>query len=180
MTAEEFASLIPPIKSFNWTLACPVPAREPSPAAPVVKHGCQYLCKAFESDLLIDDAKRILGGVDFDTVVGTGLSGTIAGTLIAYALKKHLLIVRKPTDQTPLERQGKAANHSGHVTEGRMGKRWIFVDDLISSGETCARVKMEVEEANARYDVKATWVGTYTYGELFQGPIFIPPFNEQR
>jgi hypothetical protein len=178
MTAEEFASLIPPIKSFNWTLACPVPAREPSPAAPVVKHGCRYLCKAFESDLLIDDAKRILGGVDFDTVVGTGLSGTIAGTLIAYALKKHLLIVRKPSDRN--QEGARSVNHSGWPTEGRMGKRWIFVDDLISSGETRIRVKMEVDKANARYDVKSTWVGTYTYGELFQGPTFTHPFTEQR
>jgi adenine/guanine phosphoribosyltransferase-like PRPP-binding protein len=166
---DKLASLLP-----SWTplwvgIGAPIlekiaNAAEPSAAEPVVKHGCEYLAQAFEPERLIDAAKLILGDVDFDTVVGTGLSGTIGATLIAYALKKHLLIVRKPSDAETMPR-GAWPNHSGFKTEGRMGRKWVFVDDLVSTGKTRDRVKQVVAEASAKFAHTPAYVGTYTYGE---------------
>lgn len=73
----------------------------------------------------IDGAVTQLDGVNFDTFVATGMSGAMAGMLLANAMEKNLLVVRKESDKC----------HDGPVF-GVMGKRWLFVDDFISTGTT--------------------------------------------
>lgn len=68
--------------------------------------------------------------LQFDTLVGTGLSGAIIVPPLARALRKNYLIVRKSDD----------GSHSEYPAEGVLGKRWVFVDDLIASGATLRRV----------------------------------------
>lgn len=72
------------------------------------------------------DAASTLNRVKFDTLVVIGLSGALAGGLIANALGVNLYVLRKPQDTT----------HDGLGGFGLMGERWVFLDDFISSGRT--------------------------------------------
>jgi orotate phosphoribosyltransferase len=111
--------------------------------------GATYFSDAFtRQKTLVEFARGSLAKVNFDTFVGTGLSGTCAVPLLAYALEKNFLIVRKTIDGT----------HSSSLVEGVAGNRWVFVDDLISSGSTFTRVYNAMEE-----HVGIEFVGAYMY-----------------
>lgn len=107
---------------------------------------------------LIYSMRRELRGVEYDTIVGTGLSGTIFAARVAAGMGKKFAIVRKADDRS---------THSGAQIEGRVGKRWVFVDDFVSSGRTMKRVLEKMMEH--RPDCK--FAGTYEY----EGPRFSAP-----
>lgn len=67
----------------------------------------------------------------FDGFVVQGYSMTIIGSILAHEMGKQLAIVRKPDDD----------RNSFLDTEGKHNQRWVFADDLISSGKTFNRVK---------------------------------------
>jgi adenine/guanine phosphoribosyltransferase-like PRPP-binding protein len=123
-----------------------------------------YFDTAFEnSEKLISTAKRHLKGVDYDTMVGTGLSGSLVVPLLARALGKKFAIVRKNASES---------SHARTTYEGEIGQKWIFVDDFIASGSTRERVRETVQTAvnnNNRYayhekdKFATTFVGSYLY-----------------
>lgn len=78
---------------------------------------------------LVRAACNRLRDVDFDSLVGTGLSGALVVPVLARALKKTFMIVRKTHD----------ASHSRNLAEGILGRKWIFVDDFMASGKTRSR-----------------------------------------
>lgn len=146
-----------------------------------------YFDVAFDdTQALIDNAARSLARVDFDTFVATGLSGTCVATLLGHALDKKVLIVRKEDDQS---------THSSKRYAGNLGKRWVFLDDFVSSGATRRRVKAMVQALVERqsdhgyYDTSGwrwvepngfttEYVGDYTYawGGTFSTP---DPYAEE-
>jgi orotate phosphoribosyltransferase len=67
---------------------------------------------------------------DFDTLVGTGISGAVIVPTLARLLGVDWAIVRKEDDGT----------HGWYMIEGVVGAKWLFVDDLVSSGSTVRRV----------------------------------------
>lgn len=113
-----------------------------------------YLHRAFEDiDGIIRDAEKALEGVDYDTMVGTGLSGSLVIPTLARALGKYWCIVRKDEQ-----------NHSNRRIEGQIGHKWVFVDDIIDTGKTRERVKSAMEEEFLGYRRHSTqYVGTFTY-----------------
>jgi orotate phosphoribosyltransferase len=118
-----------------------------------------YLSNAFDFVKLVEQGRLMLIDKDFDTFVGTGLSGTIGASVLAAALNKHLLIVRKPDD---------TGNHSGNKVEGRIGQKWVFVDDMISSGATLQRV----QEVVSGLEGAPQYVASYTYGAYRGEPLW--------
>lgn len=104
---------------------------------------------------VIDQAREVLhtNKVQADTLVGRGLSGTIAVTVLGPALGMHWAVARK-----------REHTHSQFVLEGRLGSRWLFVDDLICSGSTLRDTIRIVEQAciRAEYPV-ITFVGALLY-----------------
>lgn len=123
-----------------------------------------------DQDGLIEEAREILEGVEFDTLVATGLSGTCVAPMLARELEVNFLIVRKPDD---------LSTHSSSRGVGHIGRRWVFLDDFISSGATRARVLDQVKqllvenrgwewsEALGKHVEQPVWettyVGTYEY-----------------
>ena len=98
---------------------------------------------------LIGEMRMMLHGTKYDTIVGTGLSGTIFAARVAPGLSKKFAIVRKPHH----------GSHSGIKVEGQVGKRWVFVDDFVSSGAT---LKRTLEMMQSKHP-DAVFVGVYQY-----------------
>lgn len=120
----------------------------------VLREHTSYLHKAFfTTKALRDEAKVHLRGIKFDTMVGTGVSGAIVVPRLAEAFGCEWMIVRKEKD----------GSHSNHKHEGRLGQRWIFVDDLIDSGATHRRVRASIEALCEKKGHVSEYVGAYLY-----------------
>jgi hypothetical protein len=150
----------PAINRFYTTIDTALPrdpARDVVPVKPprtVVRSHASYLSDLFEcADVCVQKFRIAMRAVDFDTLVGTGLSGTLAAQLFARAIGVNFAIVRKPSEST----------HSNNVVEGNIGKRWVFVDDLVASGDTHCRVRKAMEEFCRQENFESKYVGQYLY-----------------
>lgn len=113
-----------------------------------------YTVLAFlDIDTLVRRAEEHLRDVRYDTMVGTGLSGSVVVPILATLLGKTWMIVRKP---------GEAA-HSSHVAEGRLGQRWIFVDDFMATGATQMRVRDRIADVADAHGFLTHFIGSYLY-----------------
>lgn len=75
--------------------------------------------------------------LQFDGFVVTGVSGITMGSILSRLLRKELVVVRK-----------NEGTHSSYKVENyKHNKRYIFLDDLIASGETYKRVIETLEYA---------------------------------
>lgn len=167
LTSEEFARVsgdLPSVKDImvervKDIMEAPRPRAKKAaiPKAPkpkVLTTHADYLREAIRTpEVLIDDAKIALAEVDYDTMVGRGLSGAIVIPWLARALGKHWMIVRKEGD----------GSHSTEKVEGSLGQRWLFVDDLVSSGKTmrtcCDQLRLLCHERG----FNSEFVGAWTY-----------------
>lgn len=88
-------------------------------------------------------------GYRYDSIAVTGISGLIIGAPLSILVGKPLVVIRKGNDK-------EYAHSVRHPGIEDVGKRYLFVDDFISTGETMRRV----ENALSRV---ARMVGTYEY-----------------
>lgn len=86
---------------------------------------------------LIPASVKILAKYEYDALAFRGMSGCLYAAPLAYKLGKPTIMVRK-IDQL---------SHAGSLTEGpRNAKRYIIVDDFISSGDTMAAIIEAVQK----------------------------------
>lgn len=121
---------------------------------PVYASHASYMDSAFGdlsviADRMLESVTDPIYGVEFDTMVGTGLSGTLVVPYLARTFGTYWAIVRKP-DNT----------HSSNQVEGKIGQRWLFVDDLVCSGNTLRRVQAVISTTAGP---KTQYVGCYEY-----------------
>lgn len=129
----------------------------------VLRTGTSYLSGAFhDRDTLIDTAKTAIGRRKFDTMVGTGLSGSLVVPRLADVFGCHWLILRKPGEN----------RHSMYDAEGTVGKRWIIVDDLIDSGATAKRMIESMDSLCSGHSHKSKFAGAYLYDD-WRGAVFL-------
>lgn len=107
---------------------------------------------------LVGTMRKQLREVDYDTIIGTGLSGTIFAARVAPTLGKKFAIVRKKDDHS---------THSGNQVEGLVGLRWVFADDFVSMGGTLKRVLNMMK----KHFPASEFVGVYQY----EDPSFSDP-----
>ena len=124
-----------------------------------VKYDSRYYASDmfYRPEQLVNDYLEKLSDLpEHDTLVGTGLSGSIAAGMLAVATGKMYAVVRKIGVDT----------HSQRVVEGLVGEHWLFVDDFIATGNTQRRViKTMTHETGSEF------VGSW----LFRPPHFQPP-----
>ena len=110
-----------------------------------------------EPKLLVSRVKELPEQIgEFDAVVGCGMSGAMAASIVACNLGLRFCVVRKKQDRN---------THSCTRFEGNMreGDRWIFLDDLIDSGKTFKFVyDMMQNQTNCVYK----FVGAYLYSNV--------------
>ena len=113
-----------------------------------------YLGRLFdleEFQLSVRKAEATLENVDFDAIAVTGNSGTIFGGALSFAMNKNLILVRKAEDNC----------HSSLSVEGAFNcTKYIFVDDIMMSGDTFNRVYRIIKRD---YPVPCELVGIYEY-----------------
>lgn len=121
---------------------------------------CSYLQDAlFDLPAVLDHATRALEDVDYDTLVGTGFSGGIVIPALALVLEKRYVLVRKDTDDS---------HHGKGRLIGSLGRRWVFVDDFVSTGATRTRVVDKIEQAAAIEGHSTEMVGEFMYASDWQ------------
>lgn len=93
--------------------------------------------------------------VEFDTMIGTGMSGALVIPRLAEKFDCHWAVIRKDG----------VDSHATKRVEGRVGKQWLLVDDLICSGRTAQRVVDCVQRFSEENDFWTEFVGAYLYGD---------------
>lgn len=89
---------------------------------------------------IIADVREGLEGVKYDTIVGRGTSGMLIVPIVARALRKNYFIIRKDEER--------AVSHSDATPYmGVLGKRWLFLDDFCSTGQTFRVVRNAIKDA---------------------------------
>lgn len=106
-----------------------------------------------DTESFIDRAREALKPVQYDTLVGTGMSGALVVPMLARALGKTWIVIRKPGEQS----------HEWRLLIGKLGRRWVFVDDFIDSGSTRKRVRGVIKEETTAVGFETTYVGDYLY-----------------
>lgn len=108
-----------------------------------------YMRKFIDTDKLNYHAALAIQALDlipFDTIAYRGMSGCLIAPIVAVAMRKHMIMVRKTGDST----------HSDRMVEGNKGaKRYVIVDDFVSTGET----GLNIQESVASFAPKAKYVG---------------------
>lgn len=109
------------------------------------KHSHKVMCaghleRGLEPELraiTLSNIIRILKHHDFDAIAFSGLSGALFAPMVAFALDKTLLAVRK----------GEQC-HSSRLVEGDYAaRRFVILDDFISCGDTMRHILDEIHEA---------------------------------
>ena len=105
-------------------------AKESAPELICSQHMEKFLDMA-ELPIYVQYAIEALRTKRFDSLAFRGLSGAIIAPPVAIALKKNLILVRKPEEET----------HSDYLVEGNSSsKKYIIIDDFVSSGKTARAI----------------------------------------
>lgn len=98
-----------------------------------------HLAHVLDPDLRQNTIKKCLKALKphadkFEAIAISGYSMALIAPVIADAMGKSLIIVRKDEEERA----------SWHEVEGQLVKSYIIIDDLISSGETMHRVEKKI------------------------------------
>lgn len=89
---------------------------------------------------VVKNSIAVLSKYDFDAIAFQGLSGALIAPIIAMQMDKTLIAVRKPNEEC----------HSLYRVEGDVAaRRYIIVDDFISSGNTVRAILNAVYYVNS-------------------------------
>lgn len=99
-------------------------------------HGPRHLKRTIKSLCRLIQQKKI----QFDAIAFRGYSGSLLAVPVALQMDKHLVIVRKPREMS-----------HGDPVEGKVHRRYIIVDDHISSGNTVKSIVRTIDKWSKRY-----------------------------
>lgn len=121
-----------------------------------------YFGIAFNQEILIEKSEKVLKDSlsEIDCFVGTGLSGASVIPILAKHFNKKFVFVRKNEE----------TSHSFCKIAGILGRRWLFVDDFISTGDTFYRVYDAIIEASENNNFPTVCVGAFLYENIASLP----------
>ncbi len=102
----------------------------------------------------------------FQAIACCGVSGIVFASPLALMLNKHLLVVRKAGDKHHSSLDVETSFPSYYGEDNLDGKQlgYVFVDDLIETGDTAKRVMNRLSKMGQnRGEPKMTYVGRYLY-----------------
>ena len=86
---------------------------------------------------------------EFDSIAVRGVSGLIVGSPVALHLGKPLVVARKPSE---------IAHSSGVSNDRNAGRRYVILDDFVSSGATVSEITYTMTQHTS-----ALRAGIYVY-----------------
>ena len=89
----------------------------------------------------------------FDAVAFCGNSGALVAPIVADALNKTILLVRKSGIDCA----------SYEMVEGAVASRYIIIDDLVCSGKTLRHIQRSI---NQHHFAMSECIGIYLYGNV--------------
>jgi len=117
------------------------------------------------SNRMIQKLLKAMRKIKFDAIAFRGVSGSLMAPILAYKLKKGLIVVRKGNEST----------HSSYVVEGTIDNRhtkYVIVDDLILTGETIENIMSEIDKEVDNHffvDGRMKCVGVFLYAQNKMG-----------
>lgn len=104
----------------------------------MIKVQTDYMSNLFRQPEMAKTMEWLIDNVPpFDTVIVRGVSGIVAGSIVANHFGGHLTVVRK-----------NAGSHSSHKVEGAITGKGIIIDDFIDVGNTirkCIKACPDIE-----------------------------------
>jgi len=94
----------------------------------------------------------------FDAIAFRGMSGALVAPAVAARLKKNLLMVRKPQENS----------HSSMKVEGfcETAQRYVIIDDFVSSGNTISEIRKAVTKFESDDSKEHSLVAVVCYAFL--------------
>jgi adenine/guanine phosphoribosyltransferase-like PRPP-binding protein len=120
-------------------------------------------------DDTVEACIEVLDKKKFDSIAFRGMSGALIAPIVANRMNKELILVRKDTDSG-------SGSHADQLVEGNSGsKRYVILDDFISSGLTTKEIVSSVNHFTSTKTTKGSkLVGGvyYTYAQpgMFKTP----------
>lgn len=109
-------------------------------------------------DRKVKKAIKKVSKLNFDSIAYAGHSGALVAIPMAIALKKHLVIIRKPHEMS----------HGSVVEKTNAARNCLIVDDFIETGKTIKRIKKHLI-SNEIKPVAILLYGSCTDRKEFQG-----------
>lgn len=103
-------------------------------------------------DKLVQAMAEATKGVDYDTMVTSGMSGALVIPTLADKLGKKWAIVRKSD-----------MRHAEGEIIGQIGHKWMFVDDFTGEGKNRDLCKQAIRDMSYETHFYPEYVGTYVY-----------------
>lgn len=113
----------------------------------------QPYIRASQREMYFEASVKALALFKYDTLAFRGISGALVAPVLAFITGKELIVVRRETDfMSPInEDKRDSATHSSHLVEGHVGtKRYIIVDDFVSTGATAAAIHKAIKDINPK------------------------------
>jgi len=110
-----------------------------------------YFPEAFKHPYEIaDQLREETKGVEYGSLVGIGLSGSVMIPMLGLLLDLPFAILRK---------EGVSSHAHDTIFEGTIAEKWLFVDDFIGTGATYASVVKRLGRGCKGFDC----VGSFEY-----------------
>lgn len=119
--------------------------------------------------LIVQEMGEVLRGVEFDTLVGIGMSGTLVVPSIAKITGKYGMALRKEVDN--------ANRWEPRFGVGTLGKKWIFFDEWATTGQTRKEAQRMITKLCEAQNFTTEYVGTYQYGKQLYTTAECEEFN---
>lgn len=141
----------------------------------LTRHSYCKTAYASSADELIANAEMQLLGqkIDFDSMVGIGSSGLLVLPVLARHFNVPFFAMRKPgmLSHNTIQPSG----------DGRIGKKWILIDDVTVTGGTIKYVKNRIKALTQENSFHTTFIGSYFYEPMSKVPgEFIYPIGHRR
>jgi adenine/guanine phosphoribosyltransferase-like PRPP-binding protein len=123
-----------------------------------------YMETAFDPASLVERAEANLKGaeIEFDCFVGIGLSGYLALPILSLHFNVPYLALRKEED----------GSHSHQIAEGKLGRKYVLVDDFVQTGKTISNAIARLRDLSSRTTFDAECVGVFLYESGFNGEMY--------
>lgn len=152
LTGAVISTVEEPMKQLH--VVKPSTPRVQMAGAEVLDYSDSYMVEGHNPGLLLARYRDVVGNRrKVDTLVGMGISGTVGVVNLARDLGIDYLILRKDG----------VSSHSSWPAEGRLGRNWLFVDDLVSSGSTFAKVWDKMQNIQKDTGFTSTFRGMFLY-----------------